>query len=536
MLSIQTYPTGTGHDPRNARYLDGLLALVAENKGFDMPGAESLKVPVQSSWNGERLLSKIPSELARDVLGNILCGRCEWYKVVEAVAQRIRDIPSHSFLLLGGYDCVPVEPFHQLSLKITKIDLVQTLRELEQKRAELASYSDDTVVIVGAACRLPGASNLDELWNVLESGVSKCEEVRPDRIPINNSYRTTLDPKWFANFVNGVDQFDNELFGISYSEAAWIDPQQRILLELPYEALDSHGHFGHRSYSREAGENVACFIGGTLFEYNEHTSTQAPTSYSAIGTMQAFQCGRISHHFGWYGPSETIDTACSSSLVAISRAVSAVRSGESSMAVAGSANILGGLNYYLDLGKACFLSPTGQCKAFDATVEGYCRADGAGVIVLKRLKDAVASGDEILAVIPAVGTNQGGLSKSITLPDCKAQQQLYRRVVNSAGLQPKDISYVECHGIGTQAGDPNEINGLRALFGDGDREKKLFIGSVKGNISHVKAAAGVSGLIKVLAILRQYKIPPQASLQNVNPKIGDLEPFKMAIPSGAVQL
>ncbi|TLD20284.1 hypothetical protein PspLS_08704 [Pyricularia sp. CBS 133598] len=541
MFSMQTYPTGTGHDPKNACYLDGMLAIVAENKGFGMPGADSLKVPVQSSWNGEQLSSQTPRELARNVLGNILCGRCEWYKVVEAVAQRIRETPSHSFLLLGGYDCVPVEPFHQASLKISKIDLAQTLRELAQKKAELASYSDDTVVIVGSACRLPGASNLDELWGVLESGVSKCEEVRPDRVPINDSYRANLDPKftsgrkWFANLVDGADQFDNELFGISHSEATWMDPQQRILLELAYEALDSYGHLGHRSYRREAGENVGCFIGGTLLEYNEHTSTHAPTSYSAIGTMQAFQCGRISHHFGWYGPSETIDTACSSSLVAISRAVSAVRSGECSMAVAGSANILGGLNYYLDLGKARFLSPTGQCKAFDAAADGYCRADGAGVIVLKRLKDAVASGDEILAVIPAAGTNQGGLSKSITLPDPKAQQQLYQRVVRSAGLQPKDISYIECHGTGTQAGDPNEINGLRSLFGDGDREKKLYIGSVKGNVGHAEAAAGVTGLMKVLAMLRQSKIPPQASLENINPKIGDLEPFNMAIPCGAVQ-
>ncbi|KAH8842863.1 Type I Iterative PKS [Pyricularia oryzae] len=541
MFSMQTYPTGTGHDPKNKCYLDGMLAILAENKGFSMPGADALRVPVQSSWDGEQLLGQTPRELARNVLGNILCGRCEWYKVVEAVAQRIRGTPSHSFLLLGGYDCVPVEPFHQASLKISKIDLAQTLGELAGKKAELASYGDDTVVIVGSACRLPGATNLDELWGVLESGVSKCEEVRPDRVPISHSYRANLDPKftsgrkWFANLVDGADQFDNELFGISRSEATWMDPQQRVLLELAFEALDSYGHLGHRSYSREAGENVGCFIGGTLLEYNEHTSTHAPTSYSAIGTMQAFQCGRISHHFGWYGPSETIDTACSSSLVAISRAVSAVRSGECSMAVAGSANILGGLNYYLDLGKARFLSPTGQCKAFDAAADGYCRADGAGVVVLKRLKDALESGDEILAVIPAAGTNQGGLSKSITLPDPRAQQQLYRRVVNSAGLQPKDISYIECHGTGTQAGDPNEINGLRSLFGDGHREKKLYIGSVKGNIGHAEAAAGVTGLMKVLAMLRQSKIPPQASLENINPKIGNLEPFNMAIPCGTVQ-
>lgn len=314
-----------------------------------------------------------------------------------------------------------------------------------------------------------------------------------------------------------------------------MDPQQRILLELAFEALDSHGHLGHKSHRREAGQQVGCFIGGTLLEYNEHTSTHAPTAYSAIGTMQAFQCGRISHHFGWYGPSETIDTACSSSLVAISRAVSAIRAGDCHMAVAGGANILGGVNYYLDLAKARFLSPTGQCKVFDVTADGYCRADGAGIVVLKKLKDALASGDQVLAVIAGAGTNQGGLSKGITLPDGQAQRQLYQRVLKSAGLKPTDISYIECHGTGTQAGDPNEIGGLRAVFGDESRESKLHVGSIKGNVGHAEAAAGVTGLMKVLTMLRNGKIPPQASFNELNPNIGALEPFKMAIPAGSVK-
>ncbi|GJD04150.1 polyketide synthase [Colletotrichum higginsianum] len=546
MFSIQTYPTGTGHDPRNAKYLDGMLAIVAENDFFHLPAVDALKVPVQSNVDGELLqLIETPAAFARDVLGNVLCGRCEWYQVVGKVAARLRqhdDKSTHSLLLLGGYDCVPAEPFNQASIRIAKIDVALTLREVAQVRAELASYSgDDAVAVVGAACRLPGASNLDELWDLLQSGTSRCEELRPDRVPLSASHRASLDPKfangrkWFGNFVDGVDQFDNELFGISHSEAAWMDPQQRILLELTYEALDSYGHLGHRSYSRQAALDVGCFIGGTLIEYNEHTSTHAATAYSAIGTMQAFQCGRISHHFGWYGPSETIDTACSSSLVAISRAAACVRAGDCSMAVAGGANILGGVNYYLDLAKARFLSPTGQCKPFDAAADGYCRADGAGLVVLKKLKDAVASGDQILAVIPAAGTNQGGLSKSITQPDGQAQERLYRRVVGSAGLDYKDISYIECHGTGTQAGDPNELGALRSVFGDAGREKKLFVGSVKGNIGHPEAAAGVAGLMKVLTMLREGKIPPQGSFENVNPSIGPLEPFNMAIPAGTVQ-
>ncbi|KAJ0159513.1 Phthiocerol synthesis polyketide synthase type I PpsA [Colletotrichum tanaceti] len=312
MFSIQTYPTGTGHDPRNANYLDGMLAIVAENDMFHLPATDALRVPVQSNVDGELLqLMETPADLARDVLGNVLCGRCEWYKVVGKVAARLRQQEDdddddkddktkyHSLPLLGGYDCVPAEPFNQASVKIAKIDVALTLREVAQVRAELASYSgDDAVAVVGAACRLPGASNLDELWDLLQSGTSRCEELRPDRVPLSASHRASLDykfangRKWFGNFVEGVDQFDNELFGISHSEAAWMDPQQRILLELAYEALDSYGHLGHRSYSRQAAQDVGCFVGGTLIEYNEHTSTHAATAYSAIGTMQAFQCGR----------------------------------------------------------------------------------------------------------------------------------------------------------------------------------------------------------------------------------------------------
>lgn len=206
MFSIQTYPTGTGHDPRNARYLDDMLAIIDENEFFHLPGAEALIVPVNSNRDGERLLKETPSELAKNVLGNILCGRCEWYKVVERTAKRIADDScesSHSLMLLGGYDCVPVEPFHHASLRITKIDIVLTLREVAQKRAELASYDDNAVAVVGSACRLPGANNLDELWEILDKQISTCEEVRPDRVPIAGSYRASLDPKaCYATFVS----------------------------------------------------------------------------------------------------------------------------------------------------------------------------------------------------------------------------------------------------------------------------------------------------------------------------------------------
>lgn len=198
MFSIQTYPTGTGHDPRNKKHLANMLAIMSEQGLMGFAAADALRVIVQSNNDGEQLANQTPAELGENILGNILCGRCEWYTVVEKLAERLHahyGKSSHSILLLGGYDCVPVEPFNQSSLKVTKIDVVLTLKELMQSQAEVNSYNDDAIAVVGSACRIPGANDLDELWDMLEQGVSKCEEVRPERVPLSGSHRASLDPK-----------------------------------------------------------------------------------------------------------------------------------------------------------------------------------------------------------------------------------------------------------------------------------------------------------------------------------------------------
>ncbi|KAK8091035.1 Type I Iterative PKS [Apiospora phragmitis] len=390
-------------------------------------------------------------------------------------------------------------------------------------------FPENSIAITGAACRLPGANSMAELWELVVSGRSCVQELPSDRFKVSDNYRILTSGsssqwqgrRFYGNFIDDVKRFDNGFFGISAREAANMDPQQRIMLELSFEALEDAGYLA--SHRRESGDDVGCFIGLVLGEYVENTNGHPPTAYTSTGTVPAFVCGRLSHTYGWSGPSEMFNTACSSSMVAINRACKAIQAGECRMALAGGANVMTGMNTYLDLAKAGFLSPTGQCKPFNAVADGYCRADGCGLVVLKRLKDAVADGDYIWGVIAGVGTNQGGLSASLTVPDAMAQQALYKKVLVQAGLTGAQVTYVEAHGTGTQVGDPIEMSSIRSVFGSGSRQSKVTVGSIKGNIGHAEPAAGVAGLLKVLTMLRNGKIPPQASYGTLNPKIPPLE-------------
>lgn len=396
---------------------------------------------------------------------------------------------------------------------------------------------DHSIAVVGAACRFPGANNLEELWDLISGGESRAEEVPLERIDIPANFRSRLSqdakstsrPKYYGNFLDQIDCFDNKFFGISHKEASAMDPQQRILLETAVEAMESSGYL--RSHRRESGDPVGCFIGASFVEYKDNTCTNAPTAFTAIGTIKAFLCGRISHHFGWTGPSEVLDTACSASLVAVNRACKAIQAGECPMALAGGINVMTGVHNFLDLAKAGFLSPTGQCKPFDSAADGYCRGEGVGLVVLKLLSQAVVDGDQVLGVIPGIATNQGGLSSRITVPSVSAQASLYQKVLDVARMEPSQVSYIEAHGTGTQAGDPREVASISKVFGEPQKGDCIPIGSIKGNIGHSEVASGIAGLIKTLMMLKKGIVPSLASHKDVNPKLGDLNAKRLKIPS-----
>ena len=400
----------------------------------------------------------------------------------------------------------------------------------------LYDFPESSIAVVGAAGRFPGTNNLEELWDLISVDESRAEEVPLRRIDIPASFRSKLaqdadatgKQRFFGNFLDRVDCFDNAFFGISQKEASAMDPQQRLLLETAVEAMESSGYLRH--HRRESGDPVGCFIGAGIIEYKENIFTNIPTAFTAVGTINAFLCGRISYHFGWTGPSEVVDTACSASLVAVHRACKAIQAGECPMALAGGVNVLTGVHNFLDLGKAGFLSPTGQCKPFDRAADGYCRGEGVGLVVLKPLSQALVDGDQILGVIPGTATTQGGLSSRITVPSLSAQVSLYQKVLDVARMKPSQISYIEAHGTGTQAGNPREVASISEVFGQSQKGNGIPIGSIKGNIGHLEYASGIASLLKVLMMIKKGTIPPLASHKEINPKLGDLNAQGLTIP------
>jgi 3-oxoacyl-(acyl-carrier-protein) synthase len=448
---------GKVHNPENVNLAEELYHLSQGSLSLRLPSASELQISVRSNRNGQRLLH---GSLTEEIITTILASKCDWYSLLTEVSQdlKLSSRPAHTFVVFGLNDCVPMTPFYKQGLKITKREahsLIPRIRIATQPDGDsltLSSFPKNTIAVVGASCRLPGASNLEELWTVLANGLDRHEEVGQDRFDLRGSFRASqsgsfvTERKFYGNFLDDIKRFDNSFFGINAREASNMDPQQRLLLELSFEALEASGYLA--THSRDAGDNVGCFIGASLVEYLDNTNCHPPTAYTSTGTIRAFLCGRLSHFYGWSGPAEVVDTACSSSLVAINRACKAIQSGECSMALAGGVNIIAGMNNYFDLGKAGFLSSTGQCKPFDQLADGYCRSDGAGLVVLKSLKQAILDHNLILGLIRGISTNQGGLSSSITVPHSAAQKALYQTVLQQSGLQSEQISYVEAHGTG----------------------------------------------------------------------------------------
>jgi acyl transferase domain-containing protein len=325
----------------------------------------------------------------------------------------------------------------------------------------------------------------------------------------------------FGNFMNDPFSFDNEVFDISPREASSMDPQQRVMLTTVQRALENAGYVPDSTPSF-AKETFGCFIGNATLDYVDNLRNDIDIYYSP-GTLKAFLSGRISYAFRWSGPSITLDTACSSSLVAIHQAARALATGECRAAVAGGVNVISSPDMYLGLDRAHFLSPTGQCKAFDKAADGYCRSEGCAAVVLKRLSDAVNENDKILGVIKGVAVNQSGLASSITHPHAPTQEKLFKKVLSKTGMRHEDVSVVEAHGTGTPAGDPNEVRGIRNVFCKGrGLDNPLHIMSIKANIGHCEAASGVASLVKLLLMLKHKRIPPQPLLKELNPAIEDL--------------
>ncbi|WPB82687.1 SDR family NAD(P)-dependent oxidoreductase [Archangium violaceum] len=378
--------------------------------------------------------------------------------------------------------------------------------------------------MVGAACRLPGGvHNLEDLWTVLLVSRDVVTEAPADRFPTADFVdgrrpRPGKSRTAAGGFLGDISGFDTSFFnGISPREASRMDPQQRLLLELAAEALDDAGI----DHGKMRGSDTAVFIGCSSRDYGELQlcAPQTGNPYTVTGMASAIAANRVSHFFDWHGQSVTVDTACSSALTAIHQACEHLRSGRSRAALAGGVNILINPQGFAGFSGASMLSATGRCRAFSAHADGFVRAEGGGLVLLKRLADALADGDSIHGVIVATSTNNDGRTPGLALPSAAAQQALLRDVYGRAGLRPDDLAYLEAHGTGTRAGDPIECEAIGRALGTGRGTGALPIGSIKSNIGHLEAASGIAGLLKALLVLRHRKIPATLHAEPLNPDI-----------------
>lgn len=381
------------------------------------------------------------------------------------------------------------------------------------------------IAVVGVGCRFPGADNPGEFWRLLRDGVDAVTAALPSRwaaVPSGNV------PVW-AGLLKRVDGFDADFFGINDREAEMMDPQQRLLLEVVWEALE---HAGQPPRAL-AGSRTGVFVGISHSDYvrlqNNRASETDP--YSATGSALSVAANRISYFLDLRGPSWAVDTACSSSLVAVHQACQSLLRGECDLAITAGVNLILTPQLSTAFARAGMLAPDGRCKTFDAAADGYVRGEGAGAVVLKRLAAAERDGDRVLAVIRGSAVNQDGRSNGLTAPNGPAQQAVIGGALRDAGVRPAEIGYLEAHGTGTPLGDVIEMDSLKAVLDEGrSAGATCWVGSVKTNVGHLEAAAGICGLIKTVLALRSGTIPPHLHLKKLNPKIA-LDNSSLQIPT-----
>ncbi|MEC3976430.1 polyketide synthase [Amycolatopsis sp. H20-H5] len=389
--------------------------------------------------------------------------------------------------------------------------------------ASAASFAEP-IAVIGVGCRLPGGiRGPDDFWRLLiaaENAISRLPDNRWEQFGHDSPEqaealgRTT---RW-GGFLDSISEFDAEFFGITPREASAMDPQQRLLLEVAWEALEHAG----LAADRLRGSSTGVFVGISGNEYGQLTlgDVSKIDAWSGTGSALSIAANRLSYVLDLRGPSVAVDSACSSSLVAVHLAMQSLRAGESEVALAAGANLLLSPGVTVNFDQMGITSPDGLCKPFDASADGIARAEGAGVVVLKPLGKALADGDRVLAVLKGSAVNSDGRSNGLTAPNPIAQQALLRSACAAAGIAPSDVDYVEAHGTGTLLGDPIEASALGAVLGHGrPAERPLLLGSVKSNLGHLEAAAGITGLIKVVLALANRRIPASLHFTEPNPHI-----------------
>jgi acyl transferase domain-containing protein/acyl carrier protein len=421
---------------------------------------------------------------------------------------------------------------------LTQPQLQLLALELQAKVDRLQAERREPIAVVGMGCRVPGADTPEAFWQLLRNGVDAVREIPSERWNADEYFNPdpdaqgTMATRW-GGFVEGIDQFDAEFFGIAPREAASMDPQQRLLLEVAWEALENAGV----APDALRGTRTGVFVGLCSSDYFQLCVTrgfETFDTYLATGGAHSVASGRLSYVLGLEGPAVTLDTACSSSLLAVHLAARSLRHGECRMAIAGGVNAILWPGSSVTLSRGRMMAADGRCKAFDARADGFVRGEGCGLVVLKRLSDAVTDGDRVLAIIRGTAVNQDGRSNGLTAPNGRAQEAVIAEALADGNIPPALVGYVEAHGTGTSLGDPIELKALGAALATGRAAGDRFlVGSVKTNIGHLEAAAGIAGLIKTILMLQARMIVPSLHFQTPNPFV-DWSSIPVAVPTSLV--
>jgi myxalamid-type polyketide synthase MxaE and MxaD len=409
-----------------------------------------------------------------------------------------------------------------------------TLKELRGRLDAVETARTEPIAIIGMACRFPGADSPAAFWDVLANGVDAISETPPDRWDVEAFFDadpTTagkITSRW-GGYLQGIDRFDPYFFGISPREAARMDPQQRLLLEVTWQAVEDAGQTRHGLAGSATGVFLGIHSHSSDYYLMQAGNMQAIDTYTGTGTSHSVIAGRLAYLFDWHGPNVALDTACSSSLVALHLAVQSLRSKESNLAITGGVNLILSPHFTVAASRMHMLSTAGRCKAFDASADGFVRGEGCGILVLKRLSDALADGDTIQALIRGTAVNQDGNTNGLTAPNGLSQQAVIRQALTNARVTPEQIGYIEAHGTGTVLGDPIEVEALASVF-SGVPGGSCLLGSAKSNVGHLEGAAGVAGVIKTVLSFQRRAVPPVLHFTRLNPHISlDNTPF--AIPT-----
>ncbi|KAF2993492.1 putative PKS-like protein biosynthetic cluster [Curvularia kusanoi] len=497
--------------------------------------------PLLSSGTGRPYTAKDFRSLIDQVLTELLMNKIHIDNVVDGIVETL-DLPSatqqqqnlfafrNSVILRTMMK--NVENKCDGRITFTHRDLIEWTKRDERESETPMSPKRSKLAVVGMSCRLPGGANdLELFWKLIVDKRDVHTTIPPDRFDLSTHFdptgqieNTTQTP--YMNHIDSPGLFDAGFFNISPKEAEQMDPMHRLALVTAYEALEMSGYSPNRTRSTSS-PRVGTYYGQASDDWRELNASQNIGTYAVPSGERGFANGRINYFFKFSGPSFNMDTACCG-LAAVNAACSALWAGDVDTAIAGGLNVITDPDNFCQLGKGHFLSLTGQCKVWDEAADGYCRADGVGSVVIKRLDDALADNDKILATILAANTNHSADAISITHPHAPTQAQNYQRVMSQAGFSPLDVSYVELHGTGTQAGDREEAKSVSDVFAPvAPRRKKkdrLRLGAVKSNIGHGEAAAGIASFIKVLLMYQKSAIPPQIGVKKLNPTLPpDLE-------------